>query len=57
MRGSHEMWTSLPVLMEAIATSLETDRPLNGHTPVVDEEQRLCWDFGPVRGDRPLPRS
>ncbi|MFD4693843.1 SMI1/KNR4 family protein [Streptomyces sp. NPDC058463] len=57
VRGSHGMWTSLPVLMEAIATSLETNRPLDGHTPVVDEEQRLCWDFRPVRGDRPLPRS
>nr|WTB29310.1 SMI1/KNR4 family protein [Streptomyces sp. NBC_00830] len=27
MRVSHEMWTSLPVLMEAIATSLETNSP------------------------------
>ncbi|MEE1808470.1 hypothetical protein PUR32_20320, partial [Streptomyces sp. BE133] len=26
MRVSHEMWTSLPVLMEAIATSLETSQ-------------------------------
>ncbi|MES9617839.1 SMI1/KNR4 family protein [Streptomyces tuirus] len=45
MRVSHEMWTSLPLLMEAIATSLETSRPLNGYTPVVDEEQRLHWEF------------
>ncbi|WP_331754080.1 SMI1/KNR4 family protein [Streptomyces sp. NBC_00826] len=52
MRVSHEMWTSLPLLMEAIATSLETDQPLNGYTPVVDEEQRLDWNFIPLRSDR-----
>ncbi|WP_410538710.1 SMI1/KNR4 family protein [Streptomyces sp. KL2] len=49
MRGSHEMWTSLPVLMERIATSLETGESLDGHTPVVDEEHRLSWDFAPLR--------
>lgn len=49
MRGSHEMWTSLPVLMERIATSLETGEPLDGHTPVVDEEHRLSWDFTTLR--------
>lgn len=54
MRVSHEMWTSLPVLMEAIATSLETDQPLNGYTPVVDEEQRLYWDFIPLRREHAL---
>ncbi|WP_406418792.1 SMI1/KNR4 family protein [Streptomyces sp. NBC_00873] len=57
MRVAHEMWTSLPVLMEAIATSLETSRPVTGYTPVVDEEQRLCWDVIPLRGDRTLHRS
>jgi cell wall assembly regulator SMI1 len=57
MRRSHEMWTSLPVLMEAIATSLETNQPLNDYTPVVDEEQRLYWDFIPLRSDRTLHRS
>ena len=57
VRGSQEMWTSLPLLMEAIATSLETYRPLNGYTPVVDEEQRLSWDFIPLRNDRTLHRS
>jgi cell wall assembly regulator SMI1 len=56
-RVSHEMWTSLPVFMEAIATSLDTDQPLNGYTPVVDEEQRLYWDFIPLRSDRTLHRS
>ncbi|MGW0293316.1 SMI1/KNR4 family protein [Streptomyces tuirus] len=45
IRVSHEMWTSLPLLMEATATSLETSRPLNGYTPAVDEEQRLHWEF------------
>ncbi|MFE3824781.1 SMI1/KNR4 family protein [Streptomyces sp. NPDC059092] len=56
-RASHEMWTSLPVLMEALAMSLETDQPLNGYTPVVDEEQRLYWDFIPLGSDRTLHRS
>ncbi|MFE7213364.1 SMI1/KNR4 family protein [Streptomyces sp. NPDC057611] len=56
-RVSHEMWTSLPVLMEAIATSLETNQPLKNYTPVVDEEQRLYWDFIPLRSDRTLHRS
>ncbi|MEU6010413.1 SMI1/KNR4 family protein [Streptomyces sp. NPDC047453] len=57
MRKSHEMWTSLPVLMEAIATSLETGQPLNGYTPVVDEEQWLYWDSMPLRSDRTVHRS
>ncbi|MFD7435345.1 SMI1/KNR4 family protein [Streptomyces sp. NPDC059861] len=48
MRGSHEMWTSLPVLMEAITTSLEVGKPLDDYTPAVDEEQRLYWDFRPA---------
>lgn len=46
MRGPHEMWTSLPVLMEAVANSLESGQPLDGYTPAVDEGQRLCWDRG-----------
>lgn len=53
--GSHEMWTSLPVLMDAVATSLETDQPLDGYAPVVDVEQRLQWDFRPLRRDRTQP--
>ncbi|MGW4825916.1 hypothetical protein ACWEP4_45595, partial [Streptomyces sp. NPDC004227] len=57
MRKSREMWASLPVLMEAIATSLETNQPLNDYTPVVDEEQRLYWDFISLRSDRTLHRS
>ncbi|WP_097968684.1 SMI1/KNR4 family protein [Streptomyces sp. or20] len=56
MRGSHEMWASLPALMEAIATSLETFRPLNGNMPAVDEEQRLYWDCVPLHNDRTLHR-
>ncbi|MFF1264466.1 SMI1/KNR4 family protein [Streptomyces anulatus] len=55
-RGSHEVWTSLPVLMEAIATSVETGQPLHGYTPVVDEEQRLHWDFTPMH-DRTAHRA
>ncbi|MFE7332363.1 SMI1/KNR4 family protein [Streptomyces sp. NPDC057565] len=57
MRVSHEMWTSLPLLMEAIATSLETYQPLNDYTPAVDEEQRLYWDSISLRNDRTLHRS
>ncbi|MFJ5900121.1 hypothetical protein ACIQFZ_32890 [Streptomyces sp. NPDC093064] len=57
MRKSHEMWASMPVLMEAIAASLETNQPLNDYTPAVDEEQRLYWDFMPLRSDRTLHRS
>jgi hypothetical protein len=44
------MWTSLPVLMDAIAGSLENDRPLNDYAPMVDDEQRLYWT-APLRGD------
>lgn len=50
MRGSHEAWASLPVLMEAIATSVETNQPLYDYTPTVDEEQRLHWAFMPTHG-------
>ncbi|MFY0513140.1 SMI1/KNR4 family protein [Streptomyces anulatus] len=57
MRVSHEKWASLPALMEAIATSLEIFRPLNGNMPVVDEEQRLYWDYIPLRNDRAPHRS
>ncbi|MCZ0974365.1 hypothetical protein O1L55_30155 [Streptomyces albulus] len=57
MRGSHAMWTSLPVLMETIATSLETNQSLNDYMPAVDEEQRLYWDSIPLRSDRTLHRS
>ncbi|MBM7089929.1 SMI1/KNR4 family protein [Streptomyces sp. NPDC056956] len=57
MRLPHEMWASLPVLMAAIATSLETSRPLGRYAPVVDEEQRLDWDFLPLRGERTVHRS
>ncbi|MEU9108003.1 SMI1/KNR4 family protein [Streptomyces xanthophaeus] len=46
VRGSHGMWASLPGFMDAIATSLETTRPLDGHTPTVDGEHRLQWDGG-----------
>ncbi|MEV0577490.1 SMI1/KNR4 family protein [Streptomyces sp. NPDC050392] len=52
MRGSHDRWTSLPVLMEAVATALETDRPLGDNMPVVDDEQRLQWGYIPLRSGR-----
>ncbi|MFJ3876214.1 SMI1/KNR4 family protein [Streptomyces sp. NPDC090077] len=48
-RRSHEMWTSLPVLMETLATSLQTNRPVDRDMPVVDENQRLRWDSASPR--------
>ncbi|GAA3293384.1 hypothetical protein GCM10020295_15080 [Streptomyces cinereospinus] len=39
-----EACASLPVLMEAIATSPETCQPLRGTMPVGDQEQRLYWE-------------
>ncbi|MFJ9885682.1 SMI1/KNR4 family protein [Streptomyces sp. NPDC091287] len=51
-RGSHEAWASLPVLMETVAASLETGRPVDHYKPEVDEEQRLQWDVMPLRDDR-----
>ncbi|MDH6538471.1 SMI1/KNR4 family protein [Streptomyces sp. SPB4] len=48
-RQSHEMWTSLPVLMERIATSLETSQPLDRDIPIVEEDQRLRWDSTPLQ--------
>ncbi|MFH9496193.1 SMI1/KNR4 family protein [Streptomyces globisporus] len=52
VRGSHDMWSSLPVFMDSVATALETNQPLNGNMPVVDEEHRLQWDFIPLSSDR-----
>ncbi|WP_030705539.1 MULTISPECIES: SMI1/KNR4 family protein [unclassified Streptomyces] len=55
MRVSHEKWASLPLLMEAVATSMETSQPLNGDVPVVDEERRLHWESVRLRADAPPP--
>ncbi|MEU0102018.1 SMI1/KNR4 family protein [Streptomyces sp. NPDC006267] len=55
-RGGHGMWASLPVLMESVATSLETGRPVNGYRPEVNEEQRLRWDLPPLRGEGTVRR-
>ncbi|ROQ67830.1 hypothetical protein EDD93_2276 [Streptomyces sp. 840.1] len=52
VRGRDGMWASLPVLLERVATSLETGRPVGAHAPAVDEGQRLYWDFVPLRGER-----
>ncbi|CAM5694718.1 hypothetical protein SCALM49S_02784 [Streptomyces californicus] len=57
MRVSHEKWASLPLLMEAVATSMETSQPLNGDVPVVDEEQRLHWESVRLRDALPPPRA
>ncbi|MFH8886525.1 SMI1/KNR4 family protein [Streptomyces californicus] len=56
MRVPHEKWGSLPLLMEAIATCMETSQPLNGHIPAVDEEQRLHWESVRLRDAPSLPR-
>ncbi|MFG2621243.1 hypothetical protein ACGFXC_26870 [Streptomyces sp. NPDC048507] len=40
VRQPHAMWASLPALLEMTAASLETNRPLASHTPVVTEDQR-----------------
>ncbi|MFI7285137.1 SMI1/KNR4 family protein [Streptomyces anulatus] len=52
MRGSREVWASLPVLMETVAASLETGRPVDHYKAEVDEQQRLHWDIVPLRDDR-----
>ncbi|MFI1190715.1 SMI1/KNR4 family protein [Streptomyces californicus] len=57
MRVPHEKWGSLPLLMEAVATSMETSRPLNGDVPVVDEEQGLHWESVRLRDAPPPPRA
>ncbi|MGE7386477.1 SMI1/KNR4 family protein [Streptomyces sp. NPDC004126] len=46
VRVAHQAWTSLPALLEGTADALETGRPLGGHTPAVDEQRRLRWEFG-----------
>ncbi|MFH9292311.1 SMI1/KNR4 family protein [Streptomyces sp. NPDC017520] len=56
MRGSHEAWASLPVLMETVATSLETGGPIEHFKPEVDEEQRLQWDVVPLCDDRTVEK-
>ncbi|MFH9689231.1 SMI1/KNR4 family protein [Streptomyces sp. NPDC017413] len=51
-RGSHEVWASLPVLMETVAASLETGRPVEHFRPEVDEQQRLRWNVILLPDDR-----
>lgn len=41
--SSRPPWTSLPALMEATATVLETGKPLDTYFPVTDEEGDLDW--------------
>ncbi|MFF0074951.1 SMI1/KNR4 family protein [Streptomyces sp. NPDC005494] len=48
MRRPHAMWASLPVLMDTLATSLETDQPLGDYVPAVNEQRCLRWDFAPL---------
>lgn len=39
----HPMYSSLPALLESVATALETGADLHQYRPLVTEEQRLSW--------------
>ncbi|MFE3526485.1 SMI1/KNR4 family protein [Streptomyces sp. NPDC059161] len=41
----HPMRTSLPALLDATATALETREPVDGYLPVVRDDGHLDWDF------------
>jgi cell wall assembly regulator SMI1 len=41
----HPMWASLPALLEATATALETGEPADGCRRVIVNETELDWEF------------
>lgn len=41
----HPMWASLPALLDATATALETGETVNGYRPVAVDDDELDWDF------------
>ncbi len=43
--GSHPMWSSLPALLDATATALETGMAVDGYLPVVADETELGWEI------------
>ncbi|MGW6529420.1 SMI1/KNR4 family protein [Streptomyces venezuelae] len=42
---SHPMWSSLPALMDATATALETGQAVDGYLPVAAAETELDWEI------------
>jgi cell wall assembly regulator SMI1 len=43
--GKHEMWSSLPVLFDRVATAMETGEVLDSYERTVTEEGELDWAF------------
>ncbi|WP_229925603.1 SMI1/KNR4 family protein [Streptomyces longispororuber] len=43
--GSHPMWSSLPALLDATATALETGEAVGGYLPVAVDETELDWEI------------
>ncbi|MFD3580481.1 SMI1/KNR4 family protein [Streptomyces sp. NPDC058644] len=43
--GSHPMWSSLPALLDATASALETGMAVDGYLPVVADETELGWEI------------
>ncbi|MEU5686266.1 SMI1/KNR4 family protein [Streptomyces venezuelae] len=43
--SSHPMWSSLPALMDATATALETGQAVDGCLPVVADGTELSWEI------------
>ncbi|MFE6489075.1 hypothetical protein ACFVGN_39940 [Streptomyces sp. NPDC057757] len=41
----HSMWGSLPALLDATATALETGEAVDGYLPDAVDEDELDWDF------------
>ncbi|MGA5453172.1 SMI1/KNR4 family protein [Streptomyces umbrinus] len=41
----HPMWASLPALLDATATALETGEAVDDYLPVAVDEDELDWDF------------
>lgn len=41
----HPMWASLPALLAATATALETGEVVNGYQPVAVDDDKLDWVF------------
>lgn len=41
----HLMWTSLPALLDATATAIETGELVDCYEPVVIDEAELTWEF------------
>ncbi|MFJ9005917.1 hypothetical protein [Streptomyces canus] len=53
----HAMWASLPALLDATATALESGEAVDGYLPVAVDEDELDWDFRCLRRLRRLAIS